>query len=468
MWSDLSFKERAALINQWHKEHVVDYAKKKREYDATHKFEGGGNTNSMNYEHRGTIYSDELKNQGITHVAELPEVTITGKDHNNYRSSYDPLALYKYGIAPALEGIGKAADLTLKPFDYAFDAATSPVWWLNKAITGNSDNTVQGIRDWTHQAVRDAGMLLSPTRDIGTLRTGMAPWNPENPGVFGNDETGQALNNTFDLLITPKAIAKAPKAAWSGLERIGHTEKARAAAYNNITPGGYRNSNLGGYKINHKKEVISAIKDFLTPGEIDISYPKWLEKFDNYMALHPEEKLPQYFGMSPEAMLYFRDQAWAKALKQPDNPSWHKIYKDNGNGTYRYDMPTVAALRRHFGEKDFSGFYPIKGESGSWLDGITSNGGKVNLELYEIPKDKYGRDILARMTDTWDLQPFAAPANKILDSKYGKKLPESIKATIKNIGDYELIEQFFGGDPFRLDNSWGFNKDAAIKWASEQ
>lgn len=76
MWQDLSFKERAKLIRQWGKEHILDYAAKKREYDEAeaNKYENGGNTNPMNYEHRGTIYSDELKNQGITHVAELPEV----------------------------------------------------------------------------------------------------------------------------------------------------------------------------------------------------------------------------------------------------------------------------------------------------------------------------------------------------------------------------------------------------------
>lgn len=44
MWEDLSFKERAELINRWHKEHVTNYAEKKRKYDEAHKFDGGGDT----------------------------------------------------------------------------------------------------------------------------------------------------------------------------------------------------------------------------------------------------------------------------------------------------------------------------------------------------------------------------------------------------------------------------------------
>lgn len=106
MWKDLSFKERVELINQWSKEHVLDYAKKKREYDEAHRFDDDGDTNPMNYEYMGTVYDDDLKSQGITHVTTpLREVVVTGRDPNGYRSSYDPLTLYRYGVKPALEGV---------------------------------------------------------------------------------------------------------------------------------------------------------------------------------------------------------------------------------------------------------------------------------------------------------------------------------------------------------------------------
>lgn len=130
MWKDLTYKERAELTNRWNKEHVLDYASKIAEYDRSfaNKFDGGGDTNPMHYEHVGTIFSDELKNQGITHTAELPEVKVTGRNPNSYRSSYDPLALYSYGVKPALEGAGKVMSAALHPIDNTVDALTSPAW----------------------------------------------------------------------------------------------------------------------------------------------------------------------------------------------------------------------------------------------------------------------------------------------------------------------------------------------------
>lgn len=87
MWKDLTFKERAALINKWTKEGNLDYGRLKREYDEAHKYDDGGSINPMNYEYRGTLYSDELKNQGITHVADLPEVVVRGQRRRPYVSS---------------------------------------------------------------------------------------------------------------------------------------------------------------------------------------------------------------------------------------------------------------------------------------------------------------------------------------------------------------------------------------------
>lgn len=50
-------------------------------------FQNGG---AMNYKYRGTIFDDDLKNQGITHVAELPEVVVKGRDYTKpYKSVYD-------------------------------------------------------------------------------------------------------------------------------------------------------------------------------------------------------------------------------------------------------------------------------------------------------------------------------------------------------------------------------------------
>ena len=43
-----------------------------------------------------------------------------------------------------------------------------------------------------------------PSRWVGTLRTGMAPWNPENPG-FGDE----SLNEMFDVVTAPRFMKDA-------------------------------------------------------------------------------------------------------------------------------------------------------------------------------------------------------------------------------------------------------------------
>lgn len=459
MWEDLSFKERAELINQWRKEHVTDYAKKKREYNEAHKFEEGGDTNPMNYKWRGTIHSDELKNQGITHVAKLPEVTVIGRDPNNYRSSYDPMALYKYGVEPALEGMGMIVDRSLHPIDVTFDTMTSPAWWLNKAITGNSDNTVQAIRDWTHQAVRDAGMILSPTRDIGTLRTGFeyAPWNPDNPGIAGNDEVGQAMNNTFDIMLAPLG----PKVAYEGARAIVQSPRARAVAYNNITPYSYGNQDLGTFQIRKFPEIVDTAKEFFTPKKIDVSYPKWKQRYDQHLAAHPEEAnlgtMFDYDNITLPAAMEMRDQAWAKAMRQPSSDRWTaNIYKDNGDGTVSYDLDAVDAIRTKYGSGAFSGEiseHPF--DPNAYADNITTNGGGVNIT--KNPDGTY------RMQDIWDTQPLLSRINSLLNpdpyleptnmQKVASELPPFIRKGLKKVGEIDAVD-FLGGDPFKLDMSW--------------
>ena len=78
-----------------------------------------GKNNSMDYEHRGTIYDDELKNQGITHVAELPEVVVKGRDYTKpYESAYEGNPKLTSEILRFLPGIGDVLDVA----DIAKDA----------------------------------------------------------------------------------------------------------------------------------------------------------------------------------------------------------------------------------------------------------------------------------------------------------------------------------------------------------
>lgn len=101
-------------------------------------FEEGGNTNPMNYEYRGTVYSNDLKNQEITHVAELPEVIVTGKNPNRpYVSSFD-------GSIKPYEELFGALSHGLQPLSLsqhvgaAFDAVQGKRNYLESLFNGNS------------------------------------------------------------------------------------------------------------------------------------------------------------------------------------------------------------------------------------------------------------------------------------------------------------------------------------------
>ena len=55
--------------------------------------------------------------------------------------------------------------------------------------------------------------------------------------------------------------------------------KARAAAYNNISPMGYKDTELSnGIKLNKKTEIFNTLKDWASPRKIkpDLENPKWM------------------------------------------------------------------------------------------------------------------------------------------------------------------------------------------------
>lgn len=102
---------------------MITFARNARKWkhgDGGNLFEDGGNPNPMNYDYRGTIFDDELKRQGITHIAELPEITVTGRDPKGYRSAFDgsvqPYIEYfgalSHGLQPLSlsQHVGAAAD----------------------------------------------------------------------------------------------------------------------------------------------------------------------------------------------------------------------------------------------------------------------------------------------------------------------------------------------------------------------
>ena len=143
-------KERTGHSATWFKKHGTPAQKKMATFalNARHWKHGnggyinlfgeGGEGNPMNYEHRGTIYDDDLKRQGITHIAELPEVTITGRDlRKPYFSTFDDSA------EPYIELFG-ALSKGLQPLSIsqhvgaAFDAAQGKRNYFESLFNGNS------------------------------------------------------------------------------------------------------------------------------------------------------------------------------------------------------------------------------------------------------------------------------------------------------------------------------------------
>lgn len=178
--------------------------------------------------------------------------------------------------------------------------------------------------------------------------------------------------------------------------------RARKAAYRHITPLGYNDAT--GLGLGKKQEIINALKETLLfgkPQPTEGVVVPWIANLDvkgNLSNLYNSRT-----GMTPNAFIRFRDQAWRKAMRQPELDFEPQIYRDNGDGTFSYDLDAVNKIRRQSGSteitnpsaKDLKTTYAGKEYN---ADVITQNGGFVG-----VTKDKSGNEY---MYDIWDLQPF--------------------------------------------------------------
>lgn len=169
------------------------------------------NGNPIAFDSRGNLLDQTTGEKG---TMILPEVVIRPR---KYSSANDPVGFYRYLVAPPLQVAGKVAEAVMPE-------------WLQKVST-----------------------VLSPSRDIGFLRSGKAPWNPENPGLFGNTtETDRALNDMFDSVGSP-IMGK-------GLKRLGQISFT--------------------HPINNFLDV-KALKKFNRKYNYSAVKPKWSLMFDN-------------------------------------------------------------------------------------------------------------------------------------------------------------------------------------------
>jgi len=109
-------------------------------------------------------------------------------------------------------------------------------------------------------------------------------------GYIGNEAvnkgseiiTGKDWGENISELIglAPEAANLTNPGMWFGANHGAYLiGKARAAAYNNISPLGYRDTELSnGIKLNKKAEIYNTLKEWASPRKIkpDLENPKWM------------------------------------------------------------------------------------------------------------------------------------------------------------------------------------------------
>lgn len=156
-------------------------------------------------------------------------------------------------------------------------------------------------------------------------------------------------------------------------------------------------------------------------------------------------------------MLDFRNQAWAKAMRQKA-PN-HNLYIDNMDGTVSYNMNYVNPRLYKWDPK--SKTYIGKGWNGQvgsqpefgmkYFDSITGNGGGVGVVSEPTKGYTFGKRY---MIDKWDLHPFS-DQNRTLSPFITKHFPKFSKK-------FEAVS-FLKGDPFTLKQELPSYSDEIIK-----
>ena len=146
-------------------------------------------------EYKGMKYNispSALRSNNLT--VELPEVKVSGKRKNKgYKSAFDP------------NGAGEfAATMMNSPLQLA-DYAVNRFIDASKGEHGKTDYRYTPVQT----TMRRIGETLSPTRWIGTLKTGFkeSPWSEDNPGLIGNSY----LDMILDGFIAPRIANKTVK-----------------------------------------------------------------------------------------------------------------------------------------------------------------------------------------------------------------------------------------------------------------
>lgn len=426
----------------------------------------------------------------------LPDVTVTGDKYaearkkiaaindfvrhfsNDSNRQIDREYIVKNYIIPTVRNLAKekALEAIRKPQELTIEGlATAPLGYLggakaakaaSKLVSGVKNILTPGSAFWNNPLTK--GMAASIAggngidaaskfltgntwgENVGGLIERTTGWNPRN-----SQWTNVLLDMTNPGYFTPygaveKGVIQTTNKALS---------RARDAIYNNVTPYGYGTPDMGAYTTSKPKELAKALGEFLMPKrKINTTYPRWKKRYDNFLTIHPEEAhryiAYDYDNITLPAIMEMREQAWAKAMKQPKSKRWTDyIYKDNHDGTYSYDLDAVDKIRTKYDGNKFSG--APSDEVGQPRDNITTNGGNVRLIENE--------DGTLSMYDVWDLHPFHSRLQHLLNPKdsptptIGQKVvqksPQFVKKGIDKLSQFEAVD-FLDGNKFILNMKW--------------
>lgn len=163
-------------------------------------FQDGGDENSINYEYRGTIFDDDLKNQGITHIAELPEIVVKGRDYTKpYKSVFEYDPNFAKELPYFLPVVGDALDVA----DIARDTYNGD--YLNAGIGAGLFVLPNFIEKPLKKIGRKAYQLLTaPTRKAAEkgrstlLEAIPSSWNRERWNIAAPYENTDAIINDLE------------------------------------------------------------------------------------------------------------------------------------------------------------------------------------------------------------------------------------------------------------------------------
>ena len=162
----------------------------------------------------------EFTARGRSYIIKKDSKSITRNKVNNKKTTLQHRSAFNgndilYPVKKGLEVVGKG----LYNFSQGFERAASQVSPYGSMMPRNP-NWMKAPTPVTDATFQYGLPATAPSRLVGTLRTGMAPWNPKNPG-FGDED----VNLLFDIGVAPKIIPAEIALIKKGVKGVGKTAK---------------------------------------------------------------------------------------------------------------------------------------------------------------------------------------------------------------------------------------------------